>query len=203
VDERLIHTIADQDKNVKYIDLPIQHISDRILKAMGRKVNRYEIEKLIDSIRENIPDVALRTSLIVGFPGETQKEFNELLTFIEKIKFERVGVFTYSAEEGTPAYNLIDSVKKNIKLNRQRKIMEVQAENSLRKNQSLVDKELIVLVDELDEGGRSAVGRTQWDAPEIDNNVLMPVSAPVGDFCKLRIETADIYDISGSDWSRL
>jgi ribosomal protein S12 methylthiotransferase len=195
----LIHALADLDKVVKYVDMPIQHISHRILQQMNRRVNRRHIEALINEIRRIIPDVALRTSLIVGFPGETQQEFEELFDFVKAVKFERLGVFTYSREEDTQAFSFKDNIPQKVKEQRQRLIMELQAEISLQRNESLVGQELLVLVDELNENDNTAIGRTQWDAPEIDNNVILPATVTVGQFYKTRIRSADVYDLYGSE----
>jgi ribosomal protein S12 methylthiotransferase len=195
----LMHALADLDKVVKYVDMPIQHISLRILQQMNRRVNRRHIEALINEIRRIIPDVALRTSLIVGFPGETQTEFEELFDFVKAVKFERLGVFTYSREEDTQAFSFKDNIPQKVKEQRQRLIMELQAEISLQRNESLVGQELLVLVDELNENDNTAICRTQWDAPEIDNNVILPARVTVGQFYKTRIHSADVYDLYGTE----
>ncbi len=195
--DALIETVAGLDKVVKYIDLPIQHISDRLLELMGRGVNRKQTESLIDRLRQKIPGLALRTSLIVGFPGETADEFGELLNFVEQTRFERLGTFTYSHEEGTRAFSFPDDISEEVKADRQQQVMELQAEIAVKYNESLVDKNLRVLVDEVDAERNLAIGRTQWDAPEVDNSVQMSLPAEVGKFYNVKIRSADIYDLAG------
>ena len=194
-DRSLIESIAGLDKIVKYIDLPIQHISERLLRQMGRNVSRTQIENLIGELRSNIPALALRTSLIVGFPGETDEDFAELLQFVGDAGFDRLGVFTYSHEEGTRAYNLEDNVSEEIKLRRQQEIMELQAEIAADHNHALLGQEVEIVIDEVDKENEKSFGRTQWDAPEIDNSVTVSQSVPVGHFIKVKISAADTYDL--------
>lgn len=196
-DDVLIEAVAGLDKVVKYIDLPIQHISDRILHRMGRGVDRKQTESLIDRLRQRIPDLALRTSLIVGFPGETADEFEELLKFVQETRFERLGAFTYSHEEGTRAFSFPDDISEKVKADRQQQVMELQAEIAVQYNESLVNENLRVLIDEVDTERNIAIGRTQWDAPEIDNSVQIPLPAAVGKFYNAKITAADIYDLIG------
>ncbi|MBN2000859.1 30S ribosomal protein S12 methylthiotransferase RimO [candidate division KSB1 bacterium] len=194
-DDYLIDAVAEMDKVVKYIDLPIQHVSDSILERMGRRVTRKQIEVLIEKMRERIPMLALRTSLILGFPGEGHDEFNELVEFVEKQKFDRLGAFEYSAEEGTRALNWTDDVTQRTKTERRNMIMELQADISAFKNQSLIGQKLLVLVDQYDRDRNSTIGRTQWDAPEIDNTVILPETVQVGRFYRAEIQSADVYDL--------
>ncbi|NOY58128.1 MAG: 30S ribosomal protein S12 methylthiotransferase RimO [Calditrichaeota bacterium] len=193
--DALIEAITGLDKVVKYIDLPIQHISDRVLKQMGRGVNRKQTVSLIDHLRQRIPGLVLRTSLIVGFPGETAEDFDELLQFIKDTGFERLGAFTYSHEEGTRAFSFSDDISDEVKADRQQQVMELQAEIAVKYNKSLIDKNLQVLIDQVDMDRKLAVGRTQWDAPEIDNSIQMPLPANVGEFYNVRVRSADIYDL--------
>lgn len=194
-DNRLVDAVAKLETVVKYVDLPIQHISDRILERMGRKIKRADIEKLIDRLRQSIPGVVLRTSIIVGFPGETADDFEELVDFIQTTRFERLGVFVYSHEEGTRAYRLSDDVPYEIKLQRQQDLLDEQADISESFNRSLIGRELLILVDELDK--EKAVGRTQWDAPEIDNRVLISSDVDVGNFYRVKITDADTFEMHG------
>jgi len=194
-DRSLIEAMAGLDKVVKYIDLPIQHVSDRLLRQMGRKVTRNRIESLIDELRSNIPELAFRTSLIVGFPGETDAEFAELLQFVSDARFERLGVFTYSHEEGTRAYETDDSVSEEIKLARQQEIMERQAEIAAQQSRALIGREVEIVIDETDKEEGKSFGRTQWDAPEIDNSVIIDKELSVGRFVKVKIIDADIFDL--------
>jgi len=196
-DDRLIETVAGLDKIVKYIDLPIQHISDRVLKKMGRNVNSAHIKTLINRLRKNIPDLALRTSVITGFPGETEKEFKELLGFIKDIKFERLGVFAYSHEENTRAFSFADDVSGKEKARRQQIIMEHQSQISYFNNQRLIGKTINVIIDEAVTDQNYAIGRTQWDTPEIDNTVIISSPVNIGELCKVKIENADEYDLYG------
>lgn len=191
----LIDAINHLDKVVKYIDLPIQHISDAILKRMGRKVSRMQIEKLIDHLREKIDQLAIRTTVIVGFPGETQKQFEELIVFLEKTKFERLGSFIYSSEEGTRAAHFSDNIPERIKRERQEMITELYENISEERNRHLINKELKVLVDDVSLEKQSAFARSEWDAPEIDNNVILPLSVEPGTFYNVKITSADSFDL--------
>jgi len=193
--KRLIEAVAELDKVVKYIDLPTQHASKRLLRQMGRKISRARIESLINELRSDIPGSALRTSLIVGFPGETDEDFAELLQFVSDMRFERLGVFTYSHEEGTRAFKMEDNVSEDTKLLRQQEIMELQAEIAAKQNRKLLGKTVEIVIDEADPGGKRSFGRTQWDAPEIDGTVILPEELRVGCFVKATITSADTYDL--------
>ncbi len=193
--DELIDAVARLDKVVKYIDMPVQHISDPVLQRMGRRVTRKQIEQLICKMRSRIPGLALRTSLIVGFPGEGEKEFNELKNFVREQEFDRLGVFQYSSENGTPAAGFTDQVPAEEKNERRHLIMETQAEISALKNRGLVGRELWVLVDQYEKETDTTIGRTQWDAPEIDNAVILPKTAPVGRFYRAEIKSAGVYDL--------
>lgn len=193
--DELIETVAGLDKVVPYIDLPIQHISDPILKAMGRHTSRREIETLIDKLRRALPGLALRTSLIVGFPGEQTRHFDELCAFMREIRFERLGAFSYSPEEGTPAGSWNGSVPEAEKQARLEEIMALQAEISLQHNQALIGRELEVLVDEPGETEGTAVARTRWDAPEVDNTVIIDRPLPPGRWARVLCTGAEVYDL--------
>jgi len=195
--DRLIETVAGLDKIVKYVDLPIQHISDRLLKRMGRKVTSAQIKNLIEKLRNNIPDLALRTSVITGFPGETENEFQELLMFIDDIRFERLGTFAYSHEESTRAYTFDDDVTQKIKLRRQQEIMEHQSHISYLNNKGLIGKTINVIIDEVDKYNNYSFGRTQWDAPDIDNDVIIPSTVKVGFIYKIKVVSAEKFDLHG------
>lgn len=194
--ESLIDTIASLDKVVNYVDVPIQHISDPILKKMGRRIDRKGIETLIHNIRSKIPNMALRTSIITGFPGETDDQFNELMDFLSEAQFERLGVFTYSHEEETRAFQLKDDVPEDVKLDRQRQIMNLQANIAEVKNAALIGKELKILVDEVDQKQNLAYARSEWDAPEIDGNILLREHVLEGEFYTVRITDSHLYDLS-------
>ena len=195
--DEFIDTIASLDKVVNYIDLPIQHISDPILKSMGRHTTRREIETLIHKLRERIPGLTLRTSVITGYPGESKAHFRELLDFIEGIGFDRLGVFTYSQEQDTRAARLPDDVPDKVKQARKQEIMELQADIALFKNKELVGLEEKVIIDQTDHELNMAIGRTYRDSPDIDNTVILPLPAESGKIYRVRFTGADIYDLHG------
>lgn len=194
----LLKVIKDSPKVCRYIDLPIQHINSRILKLMNRRAGRQEISDLIALIRKELPTAAIRTSLIVGFPSESEREFKELLDFMDKVKFERLGAFIYSAEEGTPAYKLAGQVPEEIKQERFNRLMSLQKETSGKINQKFLGKTLEVLIDEKEDAGRY-LGRSQFDAPEVDGNVYVRSARKLspGDFVKVKIIDTLEYDLVG------
>ncbi|MDD5382600.1 MAG: MiaB/RimO family radical SAM methylthiotransferase [Candidatus Margulisbacteria bacterium] len=195
VTDKLLNVIASERKIVKYLDLPIQHINDKILKRMRRRYARQELEKLIDNVRRR--KIALRTSVIVGFPGEGEAEFAELLGFIRKVKFEKLGVFTYSKEEGTPAYKMRGQVSAKEKAKRFHKIMRAQARVSKELNGKLIGERLDVMIERVVRGGY--VGRSYMDAPEIDGSVLIKSQRPLkpGEIVKIQIQGSRTYDLIG------
>ncbi|UCD16099.1 MAG: MiaB/RimO family radical SAM methylthiotransferase [Candidatus Omnitrophota bacterium] len=196
LEDSLIDLIASEPRICKYIDLPIQHINDRILKMMNRKVTAELIVRLIKKIRKRIPGVVLRTSVIVGFPSETEKEFSQLLAFLKETKFDRLGAFIFSREEGTAAYNFDKQVHHSTKMRRYRELMNLQKEISLSANSRLIGKKLDVLVEEKD--NNIFVGRTQYDAPEIDGAVFLKrKDLNIGDFYRAKIIDAYEYDLVG------
>lgn len=195
----VIGVIRDEPALCKYVDLPLQHINDSILKKMGRKVTRVEIERLIEKLRARIPNLTLRTTFIVGFPGETEKQFEELLKFVEDVQFERLGAFPYSREEGTLAYRFPRQIPKKVKNERLNRLMTLQRHISKKKNSSFIGSEVEVLVD-------SAVipepdlylARTERDAPEVDQLVYVTSkNAKPGQFAKVKIIDAYEYDLVG------
>jgi len=198
--DELIKVIAKEKKIVKYIDLPIQHICDNILKLMGRRVSKRKIIDLIAKIRRSIPAITIRTTFIVGFPGETRSDFKELLDFIKKERFERLGIFAYSAEEGTPAANLRGKLPETVKISRFRQAMRLQNQISKKLNEEKRNKVFEVLVDS--KAGKGFIGRTASDAPEIDGSVV--ISPPygghikVGDFVSVKVKRASAYDLFGA-----
>lgn len=194
----VLDVIASHPHICKYIDMPVQHVSDEVLKSMRRGISQRAMRQLVDTIREKIPGIALRTTLIVGYPNETAKEFDDLLRFVEDIRFDRLGVFTYSLEEGTTAYPLGDPVPADEKERRKRLVMELQQVISEEKNNALIGSEMRVLIDRF-EGGQ-AVGRSERDAPEIDNEVYVEGAdgVNVGEFCRVAIVGASEYDLYGS-----
>jgi ribosomal protein S12 methylthiotransferase len=190
--------MRNEPRICKYIDLPLQHINERILKLMRRRTTKKHILKLIDKIRKKIPEVAIRTSIIVGFPSETDKEFKELLEFIQEIKFERLGAFIYSPEEGTQAYNFKKHVPVQIKRERFNTLMLTQQKISDRVNKKFLGKAIDVLIDEKENG--SYLGRTQYDAPEVDGLVYVNSEKTLkpGDFVKVEITDTLEYDLVGN-----
>ncbi|MBS0029062.1 30S ribosomal protein S12 methylthiotransferase RimO [Chitinophaga sp. 22321] len=180
-----------------YIDMPLQHASNAMLKAMKRQITREEIEELVHNIRAKVPGICLRTTLIAGFPGETEDDVEELKGFLERMRFDRVGVFTYSHEEGTSAYALEDNIPAEEKERRAQEIMEVQQEISLEKNQEKVGKVFKVIVDKKEAGRYLA--RTEFDSVEVDNEVIIDTTKRLkpGDFVEVRITKAFDYDLEG------
>ncbi|HRT67346.1 MAG TPA: radical SAM protein, partial [Bacteroidota bacterium] len=181
----------------KYIDVPIQHISDSVLSAMKRATSKKNIIDLIEKIRNKIPNITIRTTLLTGFPNETEKDFIELLDFVKEYQFDRLGVFTYSREEGTTAYELGDPIPEKEKQRRQEALMLAQQEISLKKNQFKIGQTLEVIVDEIDKG--KIIARTESDAPDIDNNVIIKSNQKIhiGDIIKASIASATEYDLYG------
>jgi ribosomal protein S12 methylthiotransferase len=196
-DDGLLKLIARDPKICKYIDLPVQHINSRILKLMQRKTLKADIIKLIEKARKVIPQVALRTSVIVGFPTETDKEFKELLKFIKDVKFERLGAFIYSREEGTPAYSFKGQIPKEVKAARFNQVMALQQEISQEVNSSFLGKTLEILIDEAQ--NYQYIGRSQYDAPEVDGMVYVNSKKPLkpGDLVKVKITDTLEYDLVG------
>lgn len=193
ITDKLLKVIASEKKIVKYIDLPIQHAHDKILRQMRRRYTRHDLEKLIEKIRRRIRGVALRTSVIVGFPGEGETEFSELLNFIKKVRFDRLGAFTYWREEGTPAGKMRGQVSEKKKSERADKLMQAQSLISKERNLKLIGKTLETMI----EGKKS--GRTYMDAPEIDGLVFIknPKALKPGEIAAVRIIGARTYDLIG------
>ena len=180
-----------------YLDMPLQHISDNMLKAMRRGNNRKKTYDLIEKIRTEVPEIALRTTLIAGYPGETEEDFQELLQFVKDVKFNRLGVFQYSHEENTHAYNFEDDVPEEVKEARVAAIMEAQQEISFEHNQNMIGKKMKVLIDRKE--GDYWIGRTEFDSPEVDNEVLVTgKQAAVGQFCMVEIVDAAEFDLFGN-----
>lgn len=199
IDDELIDILRSEKRITKYMDLPIQHANDRILKRMNRNMGKDEIRGLIGKIRQRVPDIAIRSSVIVGFPGESVEDYKELLDFIREIRFERLGVFTYSREEGTPAYNYKNQVDESVKLERFNQLMSLQKEIAVEVNKSYFGKTIEVLIDEKDENsGDTYIGRTQWDAPEVDGEVFVKgKDLKPGDFVDVKITDTLDYDLVG------
>ena len=193
--QRIIDAIANCDKVCNYLDMPIQHASDDMLKAMRRGLGQDGIKNRISRLREGVPNIALRTTLIVGHPGETEDDYYTLKDFVEEIRFDRLGIFTYSEEEGTLAADLKDDIPRKVKDNRKNEILEIQHEISLEKNESFIGKTLKVIVDESE--GEVSVGRSEYDSPEIDNIIHIKNTAEVGTFNDVEIIEANEYELIG------
>ena len=198
IDDRLIEVMKSEPKICHYIDIPLQHASDKILKLMRRKSTNASIRKTIKKLRRAMPDIHIRTTLITGFPGEKKAEFDELYDFVCDMKFERLGVFAYSKEEGTDAAEMHPQVRSDVKERRAAAIMARQVEFSLECNRAKIGQVLDVLVDDMDEDG-SYIGRSRYDAPEIDNAVLFTSEKKLapGDMVKVKITDAFDYDLVG------
>ncbi len=196
--EDILKVINDNPKVCSYLDIPLQHISDNLLTSMRRGTNMRKTKDLITLFRKHVPGITLRTTLIVGYPGETIKEFQELLDFVSEIRFDRLGVFTYSHEEGTHAYNLKDDVPEEIKQQRLQEVMDLQAGISHSINERKIGKIYKVLFDRRE--GDYFIGRTESDSPDVDNEVLVDARhfyVRVGDFLDIKITRADHYDLYG------
>jgi ribosomal protein S12 methylthiotransferase len=193
----IIDTMKGRDNICNYLDMPLQHAANNVLKSMKRQITREEMEELVGEIRNRIPDICLRTTLIAGYPGETRDDVEELKTFLQKMRFDRVGIFTYSHEENTSAHDLEDNISEEEKEERAQEIMEVQQEISLEKNQEKVGKTFKVIVDKK-EAGRY-LGRTEFDSVEVDNEVIIQTKKKltIGDFVNVKITKAYDYDIEG------
>ena len=199
IDDELINVVKNNDKICSYFDLPIQHISNSVLKKMNRKSDQESIYKLIKTLRREIPDVVLRTTLIVGFPGESEEDFNELCEFVKSSKFDRLGAFAYSREDGTPAARFDNQIEEDIKIARRNKIMEIQQEISRELLEKEIGKEYEVLIENISEDGEYYIGRSYRDVPSEDgviyiknNNNLM-----INEFVKVRIIDSLEYDLIG------
>lgn len=194
----VIEAMRDEPKICKYLDIPLQHISDRMLRSMRRGLDKAETIRLVEDLRREIPDIALRTTLLVGYPGETEADFQELMEFVAATKFDRLGVFPYSEEEGTySARELTDDVPQEVKEARADAIMELQRDIARGGNERLVGTTQRVIIDRRDDD--FWVGRTQYDSPEVDQEVLIPAVETLrpGEFATVRIVSADDYDLQG------
>ena len=192
--------VMNEHPNVcKYLDMPLQHGSTRMLKAMRRGITREKTEDLVAAIRDKVPGIALRTTLISGYPGETEADFQEMYDWVERTRFDRLGIFTYSHEENTHAYNFEDDVPEEVKKERADLIMELQSGISYELNQDKIGKTFKVLFDRVE--GDYFIGRTEFDSPEVDNEVLVKKTADtfvrLGDFANVEISSADHYDLYG------
>lgn len=189
--------IRDNPKVCNYLDIPLQHISEPLLRSMNRGVTKEKTLQLLAALRENNPDIAIRTTLIVGYPYETEEHFEELKSFVREQRFDRLGVFTYSPEEKTSAYYLHDAVPEEVKQERMEEIMAIQQEISMDKNQEKVGRDYKVLIDRVE--GDYFIGRTEFDSPEVDNEILVESSEPlqIGNFYRIMIHRAEHFDLYG------
>ena len=199
ITDELIETIQREPKVCNYLDIPIQHASDRILKRMGRRTNRQELKNMITKLRDRIPDLCLRTTLITGFPGETQEDHASLLEFVDEMEFDRLGVFTYSPEEDTPAALFDDQIDEEVKLDRQAELMELQQEIAFEKAQETVGSTLLVMVEGKVPDEHAYVARSYKDAPNVDGFVFVQTGRELmtGDFVRVRITGSHEYDLIG------
>lgn len=197
--DELIQVMKEEKKICHYLDLPIQHASDKILKRMGRRTTRAQLTEIIEKLRREIPDIVLRTTLITGFPGETEEEHQELMEFVDQMEFDRLGAFTYSPEEGTPAERMPDQVPEELKEERRDEIMELQQEISLEKGNDRIGQELMVMIEGKVSGESAYIARTYGDAPKVDGYLFVQTGELLmtGDFAKVKVTGALEYDLIG------
>lgn len=199
ITDELIQTIKEEKKICHYLDLPIQHANDAILKRMGRRTTKAELIAIIEKLREEIPDISLRTTLITGFPGETQEQHEELMEFVDQMEFDRLGVFTYSPEEDTPAAEMPDQVAEEVKKDRQAELMELQQDIAFDCANDMIDRELLVMIEGKVADENAYVGRTYKDAPNVDGLIFVNTEETLmsGDFARVRVSGALEYDLIG------
>ena len=199
ITDELIQTIKSEEKVCHYLDIPIQHASDRILRRMGRRTHKAELKERISTLRREIPDIALRTTFICGFPGETEEDHEELMEFVDEMEFERVGVFTYSAEEDTPAYSYPDQIPEEVKEERRADVMELQQEIAFEHCENMVGKVLDVMIEGKVADEPAYVGRTYMDAPNVDGLIFVNADEMLmsGDFVRVKVTGANEYDLIG------
>jgi ribosomal protein S12 methylthiotransferase len=193
-----LDVMAERSNICKYIDIPLQHASNRMLEIMRRGTTRERTERLLEQLREKVPGIAIRTTMIAGHPGETQRDFDELMDFVERSRFDRMGVFTYSHEENTHSFNMPDDVSADVKQHRQEELMELQQNISLELNTGKIGRTFKVLVDRQE--GANFIGRTESDSPEVDNEVIIESPAEylrLGDFVYVKVNSATEFDLTG------
>ena len=197
--EELIQTIKEEPKICHYLDLPIQHANDTILKRMGRRTSKQELIDIVQKLRKEIPDICLRTTLITGFPGETQEQHEEVMEFIDTLEFDRLGAFTYSPEEDTPAATFEDQIDEEVKEDRQADIMELQQEIAFDKAEDMIGREVLVMIEGKVADENAYVGRTYRDAPNVDGLIFINTDVELisGDFAKVKVTGALDYDLIG------
>ena len=199
ITDELIQVIKEEPKICNYLDLPIQHANDKILGRMGRRTSKQELVDIIGKMRSEIPDICLRTTLITGFPGETQEQHEELMEFVDEMEFDRLGVFTYSPEEDTPAAEMPDQIDEEVKLDRQAELMELQQEIAFDNAQDMVGREVLVMIEGKVADENAYVGRTYRDAPNVDGLIFINTDEELlsGDFARVRVTGAVDYDLIG------
>lgn len=199
IDDNLIQVIKEEPKICHYLDLPIQHASDEILKRMGRRTSKKQLVEIIGKLRSEIPDIALRTTLITGFPGESEANHEELMEFVDEMEFDRLGVFTYSPEEDTPAADMPEQIEESVKKDRQAELMELQQDIAFDKAEDMVGSEVLMMVEEKVADENVYVGRTYKDAPNVDGLIFVHTDAELitGDFAKVKVTGALEYDLIG------
>ena len=199
ITDELIQTIKEEDKICKYLDIPIQHASNGVLKRMGRRTTKEQLIEVVEKLRREIPEIALRTTLITGFPGETQEQHEELLEFIDELEFDRLGVFTYSPEEDTPAALMPDQIEEHVKEDRQADLMELQQEIAFERAEQMIGRELFVMIEGKVADENAYVGRTYMDAPNVDGFIFVETDEELmsGDFAKVKVTGALEYDLIG------
>ena len=197
--DELIQTIKEENKVCHYLDLPIQHASDAVLKRMGRRTSKAQLVEIIEKLRKEIPDISLRTTLITGFPGETQEQHEELKDFVDEMEFDRLGVFTYSPEEDTPAATMTEQIPEEVKEERQAELMELQQEIAFDLAEDMVGREVLVMIEGKVADENAYVGRTYKDAPNVDGLIFINTDEELmsGDFARVRVTGALEYDLIG------
>ena len=197
--DELIDVMASESKICHYLDIPIQHASDNVLKRMGRRTDNKQLRDIIAKLRSKIPDIVLRTTLITGFPGETWEDHQITMEFVDEMEFDRLGVFTYSAEENTPAANMEDQIDEEVKISRRNEIMELQQEIVFEKSEKLVGREFVALIEGHISGEHAYMGRTYMDIPGVDSNIFIVTDEELmtGDFVKVKVTGTNDYDLIG------
>ena len=199
IDENLIRVMKEEPKICHYLDLPIQHANDEILKRMGRRTSKKQLIEIIEKLRQEIPDITLRTTLITGFPGETKEQHEEVMEFVDEMEFERLGVFTYSPEEDTPAASMPDQIPEEVKVDRQAEIMELQQDIVFDQAEDMIGREVLVMIEGKVADENAYVGRTYKDAPNVDGLIFINTDEELmtGDFAKVKVTGALEYDLIG------
>ena len=199
IDENLIRVMKEEPKICHYLDLPIQHANDEILKRMGRRTSKKQLIEIIEKLRQEIPDITLRTTLITGFPGETKEQHEEVMEFVDEMEFDRLGVFTYSPEEDTPAASMPDQIPEEVKVDRQAEIMELQQDIVFDQAEDMIGREVLVMIEGKVADENAYVGRTYKDAPNVDGLIFINTDEELmtGDFAKVKVTGALEYDLIG------